>query len=255
MKHRLDLYGNAIDSLDEGLRRFRQGQYGDLRSFKYAVLHMAHFMELLLKHAVAQEHELLVLKNPATRNRATEATISLHEAVRILQNAGHDLQKDLVADLEWLKKLRNDIEHYSFDMDIRAVRQAIGRILRATSDFAHAASLTPLEESVQDEHKEMLTTLLDEYTEQLSNAQADAALHAGDRGDVTYCAQCGEQYVAVLEDQGLKCYFCDEIEPLLECAVCAETYRESETRVWNDDNPNEKTYICDFCYDNVFGPE
>jgi hypothetical protein len=57
--HKLDIKGNALDSLNEGLRRFAEAREGDVRAYKFAVLHVSHFLELLLKHAVAEQHRKL----------------------------------------------------------------------------------------------------------------------------------------------------------------------------------------------------
>lgn len=88
MRHKLDLRGNAIDSLNEGLRRFVEARDEDERAFKFAVLHLAHFLELLLKHAVVLRHPLLVFEKPASRNLHKERTIGLWDAVQTLRNAG-----------------------------------------------------------------------------------------------------------------------------------------------------------------------
>jgi hypothetical protein len=63
-KYELDLLGNAIDSLNEALAKYQQAQDGEHLAYKFAILHFAHFAELLFKHCVAQAHPLLIYRDP-----------------------------------------------------------------------------------------------------------------------------------------------------------------------------------------------
>jgi hypothetical protein len=252
VRHTLDLRGNALDSLNEGLRRYTEAHQGEVRAYKFAVLHFAHFIELLLKFAVSREHPLLIYAKPNSKNLNQESTIGLWDAVHILRNAGRNVDTALLDDLEWLKKLRNQIEHYAFDLEVKQVRAVLGRILRAANDFVESTGLDPLESELDPDALEVFERLLDEYKERLANAQADARDESG-RSDPTYCSYCGEQDVAIPESGELKCYFCGETEPFVECAVCTESYREDETRIWNDDDPDAVSWICVYCEDNIFG--
>jgi hypothetical protein len=60
--HELDLLDNALDSLAEALAKFEEGDDGEPKAYKFAVLHMAHFIELIFKHHVAEKHPLLIYK-------------------------------------------------------------------------------------------------------------------------------------------------------------------------------------------------
>ena len=40
---------NALDSFNEALAKYREGEAGKLSAYKFAILHMAHFLELVLK--------------------------------------------------------------------------------------------------------------------------------------------------------------------------------------------------------------
>jgi regulator of protease activity HflC (stomatin/prohibitin superfamily) len=253
MKHQLDLLGNAVDSLNEGLHRFAAAREGDVRSYKFAVLHVSHFLELLFKHAVALQHPLLVYERPASKNVKKERTIGLWDAVNILNNAGVNLDKSLIKDLEWLKALRNDIEHYAFEMNVKEVRAAIGRIIRASEEFASATKLDPLSDSLDHECHVVFDELLDEYEEKRANARADAreAVEEGG-GEVVECSWCGESDVAVQAHDKVHCFSCDHDEPRYECSICYQMYRDHEMSVWNNDDPDHVAYICEYCHDSLF---
>ena len=253
MRHTLDLRGNALDSLNEGLRKYVAGLDGEVRAYKFAVLHFSHFMELLLKAAVAKEHPLLVLKKPSATDPERSLTVSLHEAMGILRNAGNALEEPLVADLKWLKGLRNNIEHYEFDLDVPRVRATLGRILRAAADLTVALNLDPLERDVSPDCQPVFDQLLDEYKEMLGIARAEAR-RLGD-GEVTYCSICGEVATAYKAVEGVTCLACGEIDLYRECMVCTETYRDSECLVWNDDDPSHPDHACRYCETRIFGKD
>ena len=62
--HKLNLFENAIDSLDEALLKYEIGAHEtEPAALKFAVLHMAHFMELLLKKYLSDIHPLLLFKD------------------------------------------------------------------------------------------------------------------------------------------------------------------------------------------------
>ena len=126
MKHELGLLENALDSLNEALRKFQAGESGSPRAYKFAVLHFAHSLELLFKYYVTQSHPLLIYKNPFSKSIAKENTIGLWDAVQFLKNEGKGISADLSKDLEWVKQLRNNIEHHKFEMNVHTVRRTLG---------------------------------------------------------------------------------------------------------------------------------
>lgn len=91
--HQLDLLENALDSLVEALHKYEQGESGDNKAYKFAVLHMSHFMELIFKHYVAQKHPLLIYKEPFAQKLDRNKTITLWEAINFINNESEDFIK------------------------------------------------------------------------------------------------------------------------------------------------------------------
>lgn len=60
MKFSFDIKSNAIDSFNESLAKYEQGQAGDIKSFKFAITHLAHSIELVLKIYLQTLDEFLV---------------------------------------------------------------------------------------------------------------------------------------------------------------------------------------------------
>lgn len=148
MKHTLELLENAFDSLDEALRKYEEGEDFEPRAYKFAVLHFAHFLELLFKYYVSQAHPLLIYKNPFSKRIEQENTIGIWDAIQFLKNEGKAVSPELMKDLEWIKKLRNSIEHFKFEMDVREVRRTLGRLIRATEEFNSEVGLLNMQDHI-----------------------------------------------------------------------------------------------------------
>jgi DNA-directed RNA polymerase subunit RPC12/RpoP len=259
MKHSLNLLENAIDSLREAIRKFDEGQSGDHAAYKFAVLHLSHFLELLFKYHVTQAHPLLVYKNPFSKAIEKENTIGLWEAVQFLRNEGKEISPDFNRDLEWLKKLRNQIEHFKFEMDVSEVRRTLGRILRATAEFSDEFEVAgfdfkSLKERLTLPEVQSLEVLLDEYRSEVSSAQADAR-EASEDNKGHDCPWCGEKGTAAKDGDTLVCKFCSTTVDLYECSQCGATVNEYDAITWNDDNPEAVDYICEACHFRIMGSD
>lgn len=134
MQHKLDLLDNALDSFNEALVKYQCGNSGEHRSYKFAILHFSHFVELLFKQ-VSLAHPLLVYRNPFSKNIKNEQTIGLWEAIQFFRNTGEAFNDDFYSDIQWLKELRNNIEHYQFEMDVGEVKESLGRLTFMMNEF------------------------------------------------------------------------------------------------------------------------
>lgn len=250
MKHKLDIFDNAVDSLNEALRKYEEGEESGPRAYKFAVLHFAHFAELLFKYYVSKSHPLLIYKNPFSKKIDKENTIGLWDAIQFLRNEGRSISPELLKDLEWMKSLRNDIEHSRFEMDVKEVRRTLGRLIRATEELNAELNLIRLVDHIEPDLFDTYDTLADEYRAQLAHARSEASEESED-GEVFDCGICGESATAVREDEGYSCRFCGEIEELVQCFYCEETYRRADVSVWNDEHPPAIDYVCDSCEDHI----
>lgn len=248
-KHELDLFENAIDSLNEALRKYQEGVEGNFRAFKFAILHFSHFIELLLKHYVMLSHPLFIYKKPFSKNIQKENTIGVWEAVQFLKDVGHDIPHEFNNDLKWFKKLRNDIEHYKFSLDINEVKSNIGRLMLAVNKFNDAVGSVKLKEYVDD--PKLLRTfedLAEEYEARLAAARKKAEEDSG--FDFSYeCCYCGNDGTTSCNARVYKCHFCGEETEEKECCVCGGNMPESDAIVWNSDYFPHIDYICTGCYD------
>lgn len=240
--HELDLLENAIDSFNEALRQYQLGVDGNHASYKFAILHFAHFVELIFKYHVTQSHPLLIYKNPFKKDVHNQNTIGMWEAVQFLRNEGKEISKDFSNDLEWLKKLRNNIEHHKFDMEVDEVRDTIGRITRALFEFNEYFDDFDIKENVEAENLEVFEGLLDEYKAKIAAAHNKAEEESED-GMSHMCYDCFND-TAALDQNAYLCHFCDFLDNLIDCSVCGDIYRETDTSMWNEEGGSVICYGC-----------
>lgn len=224
--HQLDLLENALDSLAEALTKFEEGDAGNLKSFKFSVLHMAHFIELVFKHHIAQKHPLLIYKDPFAQKVDKNKTITLWEAINFINNeAAGTISPELKTDLEWLKRLRNEIEHHKFEMDVPEVRITIGRLFRSVIEFLEEYSDVEIESHIPERTMEIFQVLSNEYefrrrdalkeADEVENANTSSYSSGEYEAPARFdCPNC-DNYTLVLNENsstGYKCTFCENEE-------------------------------------------
>ena len=264
MSHKLDLLDNAMDSLEEALKKFEEGDEGDQKAYKFCVLHMAHFIELIFKHHITEKHPLLIYTNPFVENLkpATAKTIGLWEAVNFINNEEKDaVAGDFKKDLDWLKRLRNDIEHHKFEMDVPTARVTIGRLFRSVLEFLDSYGVVDVEKRIPEETKTTFKVLSDEYQFKLRDAlkEADAVDDANpvdpmDPNEAPIrldCESCGNHTMVVNEesDSGYRCTFCqneDGDDLPANCSLCGADMTAGDLFTWHDEvtGVEYRCYVC-----------
>lgn len=261
MTHQLDLLENAIDSLAEALNKFEEGDDGEPKAYKFAVLHMAHFVELFFKHHITNKHPLLIYKEPFSPKLNQQKTITLWDAVNFINNEAADtVSIALKKDLEWLKDLRNNIEHHKFTMEVPMVRVTLGRLFRSVVEFAELHTDIDLESEIPASTLRTFKVLSDEYEFKLRTAirEADAfeAAHQASHNEPDkfpprlVCENCGEPTLILNSESstGYRCLMCenengDEIPA--GCDICGSIFTIGDLDDWSDDEHTE--FRCYYC--------
>jgi len=246
----LNLLENAVDSLNEALVKYEEGSDGNLKSFKFSILNFSHFFELILKYYVSQSHELLIYKNPFSKNIEKENTIGVWDAVQFLKNEGYDVEKEFIEDLKWFKALRNDIEHHKFSLDTDQAKEVLGRLMQTFNEFNSLVADIDFKAHIDTNLVDTFDSLADAYKARLRQAIEDAE-EVGGTDNGYFCSFCGHAGTVSLKDGMYKCHFCEEESPEIECCVCGERIPQSEGTVWNDDDPDRIDYICEVCLDRI----
>lgn len=261
--HQLDLLDNALDSLAEALAKFEEGDDGNAKAYKFSVLHMAHFIELVFKYHIAQKHPLLIFKEPFSQKLDKNKTITLWEAINFINNeAAGAVSAALRADLEWLKRLRNEIEHHKFAMDVPTVRITIGRLFRSVLEFLEEHSDVEVESHIPAHTMETFKVLSDEYEFRKRDAIREAEevekqnsphYSSGEDGPNPRfdCPNCGNPTLVINEksDTGYRCTFCENEESdelPAYCDICGAETTVGDLAYWEIDD-GKKEARCYYC--------
>lgn len=300
MKFSFDIKSNAIDSFNESLAKYEQGQAGDIKSFKFAITHLAHSIELVLKIYLQTLDEFIVFSKcfkevekkaksdgvdllsafsklkaerfdfekivqgipcPHTVNVEQALSVAMCEVCKITSN--NFLDQEFIDDINWMKDLRNSIEHYEFDFTPKEVRLCIGRLIRGLADFADLFSLFDLESEVGKDRFHVFEVLADEYSHFLAEAnitvaEAKRELFSGVRPkhqvfiewNVYDCPSCGNSTMIPNRDSstGYRCTFngcgneeSEEIE--VDCDICGGAWPNGDMTSWED----TYTHVCPRC--------
>lgn len=221
MKHELNLFDNAIDSLNEALRQYGQADLESPRTYKFAILLFAQSIELLLKFYVFKQHPLFIYKNPFSNKLASgeAATIGLWEAVQLLKNLGIQLDEKTIKNLKWIKSLRNDIEHYKFSMNVPEVRITMSRLLSSLNEISQNFFNITIEDHISIQAKPLYAEIISEHHQKRLAAQKKAIEKTGEN-DLCDCFFCNEEKIAFIQDDVMTCYFCDTSEKFASCEAC-----------------------------------
>jgi DNA-directed RNA polymerase subunit RPC12/RpoP len=261
-KHELDLLENALDSLAEALTKFEEGDAGNHKAYKFAVLHMSHFIELIFKHHIAEKHPLLIYKDPFSKSLDKNKTIGLWDAINFIANENADaISKELRADLEWLKRLRNDIEHHRFTMDVPEVRTTLGRLFRSVLEFLEEYTEIDVEKTIPANTLATFKVLSDEYAFRLQSA-LKRAKEIEDAAPIDYkdpdqeparvmCDECGNLTMALEpeSDTGYRCTMCgsEECDELpASCSICGARMTMGDLTSWETEagDVEQRCYYC-----------
>lgn len=248
MSLKLSLFENVIDSLNEALRKYKEGQDGDENAYKFCVQNLCHFLELLLKYQVTRSHNLLIYRHPFKKINPDSVTIGIWEAIQFLENDGKKISPDFHSDLEWLKKLRNNIEHYQFEMQLPEVNDTVGRLINSALLFGYEHQLE-LSKHIDQEflelaevYKARLAVAITKVEE--SEEIAFRGLRHKEFWDVRFgpfaCNNCGHLTLIPNDDShtGYRCEFCNEVEGdemEVGCDICGASTEYGEMEFWTTD--------------------
>jgi hypothetical protein len=220
-----DLFDNAIDSLDVGIRTYLYGDYPTAP--KHAIRHVFHAMELLLKERLFREHPLLIYKELNKRISEDSPTVGLEETLARFNNLKIELSAADVETLRDLQRRRNRIEHHKFIADERH-RYVLGKALRFIFYFMQDHLGTSLEKEIDEEIYPSIREAILSYEEMLADAKKEAAklVPGGGPKDpgatpvLVLCPECDNETLVIGCEKGNYCFFCAcevDVEPCPRC--------------------------------------
>lgn len=259
MKHELNLFENAIDSLNEALRQYSQASYKKPRTYKFSILLFAQSIELLFKYYVYKKNPLLIYKIPSNKNLKSknESTINVHDAIHILINSGEEVDHQLLKHISFIREIRNDIEHYKFSLEISQIRIVIGKVL-ILIDKIHKKFLNQdIKNEIDREFQNLYIELLADHHEKIVHSQR--RVHELENiTNITSCPFCHNTDTAYFIGDQFKCLFCEKTSFLTSCSFCG--IRDLDSFLYEITSYEEKLYglnsggiLCYSCYLNLDG--
>ena len=117
-RYSLSLLENCYSSLNESMSKAEAAE-DDARQWKFAVLHIVHAVELLLKERLHREHRLFIYQNvdKPTRTVSLEGALFRLESIDVAVTPADD--QAIRTAIKW----RNQITHHNVDLQLEEVRR------------------------------------------------------------------------------------------------------------------------------------
>jgi len=226
---RLELLENAIDSMIHGLQHYVDGKR-DASNYKFAILHIAQSVELILKERLRQEHWVLIYDKVEKPNKSR--TIDFETAVARLQSICNLSLDKYIDGLRGLRNARHEIEHYKVSLSEQEAAALIGSNIPFLMQFLEDELKTTLQEHIDEETWQELLNILDVFSKAIEKAREEREqVLTGQEKDQEYpriieCPQCGLEYLVVRGrgDKKAQCLLCKHVSELEECIRCYEVF-------------------------------
>jgi len=248
-KIRFDLIENAKDSLAHAVEHLTVTGTPTVGDRKRVILDVAHVVELILKERVRKIHPAFIWENvdkypvPAAQTIGTDKAVS-----RLLNLAGIALPDKLKKTLSACRRIRNSIEHFEFEIELKEARAIVGRMLSFIFTFARSHLKLDLETDFKQDDR--WSALIDIYEFWEAHGATLEKQLSEEGKSLCDCPSCdaGTFDLSVME-----CAFCGHVEEQIECEACHEMVWESETETLETlaaDMKPESITICQTCLEH-----
>jgi hypothetical protein len=250
MKHKFNLIDNAKESLSHAVYHLTDSDQLSAGDLKRAVLDVAHVVELLLKERLRRIHPAFlwndVDKYPSEKAFKVDTKTAIE---RLVKMAGVKLVDSDVKTIANCRGIRNDIEHYEFEIEPKEARVIIGKMLAFIFHFAKThLDIDWVKEFKKDDRWKALIDMYEfweQYSQTLGKQLQDAGKTVGD------CPRC---YAWTFVFEAMRCALCGHCEDQIKCEKCGELCWESDIEIISgidgdqDTGPEPYEYsICKEC--------
>lgn len=233
-----DLIENGLDFVSSGVEHILKDKSPHL--LKYAILHLSAGTELLLKEVLKNEHWSLIFENPNNAKYELLATGEFKSVdfetliTRLINISKIELSEKDISILRQLRRLRNKIEHFEFNQNVKAIKSLSSKVLCLLLNFINENFEINSLSNTSKEYVEKLRSdaiKLKEFAT-LRTAQIRSDLTTAQKKyKIESCPLC-RQAALVLNDD-LQCLFCGYSD---KAEKVAELYAENIL--------GESRYIC-----------
>jgi len=227
-KIRFNLIENAKDSLAHAVEHLTGSEEPTPGDLKRAILDVAHVVELILKERVRRIHRAFIWENVDKYPSLAAQTIGTDKAVSRLLNLGgialtNDSKKTLLA----CRRIRNRIEHFEFEIELKEARAIVGLMLSFIFTFAKSHLELDLETDFKEDDRWSELIKIYEFWEAHSIALEKQLSEEGK--PVCDCPSCD---ATTFDVSVMKCALCGHMEDQVECDLCHEMVWESEAEIF-----------------------
>ena len=249
--YKFNLIENSKDSLRHAITHVKPEDAFEPSDLKIITRELIHVVELLLKEKLRRVHEAFVWDDIDKRASNKPKTVGLEKAVKRLIEIGKvALTKEELTTINLARELRNDIEHYEFEINVEETKILLGRLLSFIFDF----SKTHLELNYEDEYKDKpeWSILIDWYGFFIERSKSIEAELKKEKKQILECPLCFANTYSPWDN---KCLLCTHHEQLVTCEDCGNEIFEKDTTVvsYFPKNSDEEDYetICNECYKDM----
>lgn len=226
----LDLLHNAIDSTVHGLEHYVEGRRS-ATNYKFAILHIAQGVELILKERLRQEHWVLIYDKVEKPNKSR--TIDFETVVARLQSICKLSLAKYIDGLRGLRNARHEIEHYKVSLSEQEAATLIGSNIPFLMEFLEDELKTTLQEHIKDEETwQELLEIESVFAKAITKAREEVEWLLGHREkdeeypEIISCPLCGLEYLVIKgkNDKEAECLLCKHVSELKECLRCYKLF-------------------------------
>lgn len=265
----LSLLENALDSLLSAAEAVHRDE--GPRSLKEAVLHLANGAELLVKARLAREHWSLIFSNinQASFGELAKADFeSVNFSIackRLEQIAGVPLDKSVIAYVDNLRKLRNQLTHFTATLDSAQAKSLVAKTMNFCLEFCEQQDMiTPdMEDLLGPIHRNLAR--LTEFVEERSEANWEEEWEDRENRLIWDCPECW-QSTLVIDNGDVDCKFCKRkfeprkvaeinaiVQPVDDCLECGAESTVAFAKTIMDRNfPDWICFSCGVIYGHCF---
>ncbi len=240
------LLDNALDYLDQAAEHARKDTP---RDWKYALLHLASGVELLLKAKLQEEHWSLVFSDvdKASKDSFRSGDFQSIDSKTAIERLKHisslNFRKEDIKTLDIIRSYRNKVQHFSIEADKQAVKSLMAKGFAFTVRFVDE-SLTGVMDERGTSLFQNIVLGLTEYEEFVKNRMEDIGERLSVLKTIEFCPRCSQESLGLGSGNPL-CLFCGltgepadivfyDRDPgvIGHCPLCGGPCLESEMDGW-----------------------
>lgn len=233
----MDLIKNAENSMNHAVEHLEEG---GSNSFKYPILDTIHALELLFKEKLNKVNPAFVWQDVDKYPSINAKTVNIDTAINRLEKIVKiEFDEEKKITIKRLKKIRNLIQHYKFEINLDEAKNLIGKVISIIIEFSDNELNLDWGKKLHDYEK--WAYLLEYYEFYITHAKKHEDDLREEGSPVTGCPHCAALTYNMKTDT---CKLCGHEDEMHECQYCGESFFESE-------NPGCE-FVCESCRDYRF---